>query len=262
VRALARRHPVATYFAFVYLVPALGYGLLVVPGLLRGQPMRAAQALTLFPIMEVGVFLTGLLLTRAVDGSDGVRALWARVRRARVGAGWYATLLIPPALILLVLSALRAAVSPAFAPGADLLGATFGLGAGFLEETGWMGFAYRKLRPGRSALGAAALLGLLWGLWHMPVVDYLGAAAPHGAYWLPFYLAFIALVAAIRVIIAWLYEATDSLLLPMLLHASSTGFLVVLAPTRVSPPQETLWYAIYAALLWVVALTLTKGVRR
>ncbi len=36
------------------------------------------------------------------------------------------------------------------------------------------------MRARRSALGAGLLLGVLWGLWHAPVVDYLGAAAPHG----------------------------------------------------------------------------------
>ncbi len=182
---MARRHSAATCFAFAYLVPALGFCALMLPGPLRGQPTRSSQALTLFPFMEIGVFATGLRMTRAVDGRDGVRALWARVRGWRVGGRWYATLRIPPALILAVLLAMRSALSPVFAPGADLLGLTFGLGAGFFEETGWVGFAHRHLHPGRTALRAGAFLGVLWGTWHMRVVDYLGAAAPHGACRLP-----------------------------------------------------------------------------
>jgi membrane protease YdiL (CAAX protease family) len=115
-----------------------------------------------------------------------------------------------------------------------------------------MGFAFPKLQLQYSPLSAGILLGVLWGLWHLPVVDSLGAAAPHGIYWLPFFLAFIALVTAMRVIIVWIYTNTGSLLLAQLMHVSSTASLVVLGPAHVSPAQEALWYAIYAAVLWIL----------
>src|SRR5262245_53590476 len=99
---------------------------------------------------------------------------------------------------------------------------------------------------------------MLWGLWHLPVVDSLGAAAPHRAYWLPFFLAFIAVVAAIRVLIVWVYSNTQSLLLAQLMHASSTGSLVILSPARVSPSQEALWYTFYAAVLWIAVALIVK----
>jgi hypothetical protein len=35
---------------------------------------------------------------------------------------------------------------------------------GFLEEIGWMGFAYPRLRQRFAVLPAAAILGLFWGL--------------------------------------------------------------------------------------------------
>ena len=115
------------------------------------------------------------------------------------------------------------------------------------------------MRLKRSALSAGLWLGVLWGLWHAPVVDYLGAAAPHGAYWLPFFLAFIAILTAMRVLIVWVYSNTNSVLLAQLMHASSTGFLVILGPAHVSPAQEVLWYAVYAVVLWmVVALVIAR----
>jgi hypothetical protein len=43
-----------------------------------------------------------------------------------------------------------------------------------------------------------------------------------------------------------------------LLHASSTGFLVILSAPRVTPGQEALWYAIYAAVLWAVMVTVVS----
>jgi uncharacterized membrane protein len=93
---------------------------------------------------------------------------------------------------------------------------------------------------------------VLWGLWHLPVIDYLGAAYPHGSYWLPYALAFIVAMTAMRVLIAWVYTNTTSVLLAQLLHVSSTASLVVLGPSPISPAQEALWYAVYALVLWVI----------
>jgi len=113
-------------------------------------------------------------------------------------------------------------VSPVFAPNRFLIGISFGFVAGFFEEIGWMGYAFPKMRRGENIIAPAILLGLLWGTWHIPVIDYLGTSTPHGAYWFPFFLAFAAAMSAMRVLIAWVYSHTNSVLLAQLLHASST----------------------------------------
>jgi hypothetical protein len=107
----------------------------------------------------------------------------------------------------------------------------------------------------RGALRAALLLGVLWGLWHFPVADSLGAASPHGRYFPEFFAAFVAMIAGLRLLIAWVYTDTGSIRIAQSLHASSTGFLVVLGAPAVSPGQEALWYAGYAAVLGLVAAT-------
>jgi membrane protease YdiL (CAAX protease family) len=255
IRSSIQRHPAITYFIIAYLVPALSFAILVLPKLMRGGHMQALDALTLFPIMELGVCLAGIVLTGVVDGRSGLRNLFARIGRRRAGIQWYGVaVLIPPILISLVLFVMSKLVSPVFTPKFFALGLLYGISAGLLEEIGWMGFAFPHMNIKRSTLTTAILLGLLWGLWHAPVVDYLGSAAPHGAYWLPFYLAFIALLVAMRVLIVWIYSNTDSLLLAQILHASSTGFLVVLSPIGVTPAQEALWYAVYAAVVWIVVV--------
>jgi hypothetical protein len=40
---------------------------------------------------------------------------------------------------------------------------------GYGEEVGWRGFAWSRLRERHSMAGAAALLGLVWAGWHLPV---------------------------------------------------------------------------------------------
>jgi uncharacterized protein len=253
LRAFIQRHPLTIYFGLAFLLSYGGFVVVDGPKLLRGEGLRSMEALILFPVLVVGVGMLGILLTAIVNGRNGLRDLSSRMRRWRVGVGWYAAaLFIPPALILLVLRSMSSLVSPAFAPGFFALGVVFGLVPGFFEEIGWMGYAFPKLvAQQRSALAAGVLLGVLWGLWHASVVDYLGAAAPHGAYWLPFFLAFIALVTAMRVLIVWVYSNTQSVLLAQVMHFSSTGSLVVLSAVQASPGQEALWYAIYAATLWI-----------
>ena len=63
---------------------------------------------------------------------------------------------------------------------------------------------------------------------------------------------FVSPLVALRVLIAWLYTNTGSIRLAQSLHASSTGFLVFLGAHGVSAGQEALWYAGYAAVLWLV----------
>jgi membrane protease YdiL (CAAX protease family) len=259
-KAFLQRHAVTTYFFLVLLISWGSFLILVGPKLLRGEIESAGDAFTLFPIIVIGVCLVGTALTGFFAGREGLRDLFSRMGRWRVGIRWYAVALLTiPVLILIVLFAMSRLISPVFTPKIFPLGLLFGLVPGFLEEFGWMGFAYPRMQMQRSPLVAALLLGVLWGLWHGPVVDYLGAAAPHGVYWAPFFLAFVAIVTAVRVLIVWIYSNTGSILLAQLMHVSLTATLVILDPVHVSPAQETLWYAILAAALWIVVAVVARA---
>jgi uncharacterized protein len=256
----ARRRPLACYFALIYLLSGLALAVIGLPKL-DGTASRSMLPLVVFPVMVIGVGLTGVALTAVTGGRAGLRELVARFRRP-VPRRWPAVLLIPPLGILAVLGGLSLGVSPAFTPQLFVFGIAAGVVAGFCEEIGWTGFAYPRMQARSGWLPAALLLGLLWGLWHLPVVDSLGAASPHGHYWPEFFAAFIAVLIAVRVLIAWTYTHTGSLRMAQLLHASSTGFLVVLSAPRVTPAQEALWYAIYAAVLWAIVITVVFFERR
>lgn len=256
---LILRRPVATYFLLAFMVSWTGALTVAAPQLLRHQPLSKMTGILMFPAMLLGPSLAGIVLTAVLDGRMSVRQLFSQMLLARVPARWYMTLLIPPALVLFVLVSLGILMSPVYIPNWFLAGALFGIPAGFLEEIGWMGYAFPKMCSQNSALSASIQLGLLWGLWHLPVINFLGAASPHGAYWLPFFLVFTFAMVAMRVLIAWVYTNTKSLLLTQLMHVSSTSSLVVFSPSRVTAAQEVTWYAVYGAVLWVaVAIVLTR----
>jgi len=186
--------------------------------------------------------------------------LKARLLRWRLRPSWYAVLLIPPVLVLGVLLILQLCVSKAFAPNLFPVGVVFGIPAGYLEEIGWTGFAFDELRKRRTPFAAAIVLGMFWAAWHLPVIDFLGAAHPHGHYWLAFFIAFGVAMTAVRVLMSWLYLNTDSIAAVQMLHMSSTGALVVFgAPPGIGAAREAIWYGLYAIVLWVVVAAIVRA---
>jgi membrane protease YdiL (CAAX protease family) len=254
MKAWIKHYPIAAFFVLAFAISWTGCILLVGPKYLSGAPMGFSDTLVLFLMMLAGPSIAGVTMTAVVDGKAGLRDLFARMRKWRVGGRWYAAaLLIPSGLFLAVLLALTVLVSPAFRPSFTVMGILVGLLAGLFEETGWMGYAYPKMAIKYTALTAALYLGLLHALWHI-VPDFLGASRSHGIYWLPTFLIWmVAVLPAQRVLIAWVYQNTGSLLLAMLMHASSTGFQYVFAPPAgLSTMENMLVYAAYAALNWIV----------
>ena len=175
-RAFLLQYPVIAYFVLTFSVSWLSALVVASPHLAGPGPMLKLNGILMFPAMLVGPSVVGILLTRIVDGRAGLRALFARMTLGRVAPEWYAPPLIPPIVIYGLLVVLEVFVSPVFAPNLFLFGVLFGIPAGLLEEIGWMGYAFPKMLASSTSLTASVALGLLWSVWHLPVINYLGTA--------------------------------------------------------------------------------------
>ncbi|HEX8115426.1 MAG TPA: type II CAAX endopeptidase family protein [Kofleriaceae bacterium] len=175
-----RRHPIACYLGVAFAVTWGAW----VPLAATGHVVTAGFA----PIYLAGLLgpLAGAVGTSAiVAGTDGVRAVVARMLRVRVGARWWAVGLGLPLAVALVLAAGGLAIAT-FGIGHEHgwrdLGAFNGfpvtsplglwlllvLVNGFGEETGWRGYLLPHLQKRWSPLTSSLIVGAIWCVWHVP----------------------------------------------------------------------------------------------
>jgi CAAX protease family protein len=110
------------------------------------------------------------------------------------------------------------------------------------EEPGWRGYALPRLEQRHAPLVATLILGLGWGVWHIPLYGPLGFVVP-------LVLAFF---------YTWLYNRTQSVLLCILLHASFTAaqdHLLLVADSQMVDAVLLGTYVVGAAAL----LAVTRG---
>lgn len=210
-------------------------------------------------MMLLGPSLSGLICTALTGGRAGLRALGRSALLWRVPAQWLAVaLLTTPAILLTILLPLAMVAGPAFRPGLQWPLLAVGLVAGSFEEIGWTGFATPRLLarhgPGRAGL----TLGLLWAFWHL-LVDLRFNAGAMGPLWpVEFVVVYLATLTPYRMLMTEVFARTGSLVAAILMHASFTGWLLVLFPAT-SVPQSLAWQAVFALILWALVLILKWG---
>jgi uncharacterized protein len=266
IKSFVQSNSIAIYFTFAYLITWGGILLAMAGTGFKGEVGMGTFAL-IFLAMFASPCLTSLTLTSILEGKEGIRELFSRMKRWRVGLGWIAVAILTiPILMSSILYFLSATVSPVFKPGWMIPGFIAGPIAGFFEEVGWTGFALPRLQKKYGGLAAGILLGLLWAFWHM-LADYFGNIYSMQKAWFPHFLIYWAVsLTAYRLLMTWIYQNTGSLLVAQLMHAFYTGTQVVLTPTATSFTEGLLWKSILAICLFlfaaIVAVTFGKNLTR
>lgn len=227
---LARRFPLVTYFSLTFAISWGGFlAALGVDGLVTTRWQDADHVLGAIMAMLAGPTVAALLVTGLVDGRAGYRVLLARLRRWRVGRRWYALALLPAPLISAGVVLALAIPAPLFT-GDRTAVVLSGLGAAvttLLEEIGWTGFAVPRLRRRYSVVKTGVIVGLVWGGWHLLqqvfIAGTYAGAVPQPAFLVLSVLAAVASLTAVRVLLVWLFDRTDSLLVVTVMHGMLTA---------------------------------------
>ena len=232
--AWIRRYPLATYFILAYAF-AWAFAPLIAISPTYGVPGLFTPALAAY------------IVSRVAGGREQAAGLFRKLAIFRVNLLWYLVALGLPVLLSFIVALLARFFGAAefqFAPISPLSAIIFVLVVG--EELGWRGFAQPQLEKRFSPLVGALMLGVIWGIWHLP--NFFIPGTPHYEIPLP---AFILYTVALSVMAAWILKYTrGSVFLATLLHGATNtfGFL--------SPGLDivTRWWLI--ALVYCVAAIL------
>ena len=236
LRNLARVHPLSAYFLLTFVLSWSYWG--VVLGLLgRGGVWWFLPGAFAPSVAAVAV-------TALTEGRPGVRAFLRRFLVWRVGVGWYLfALVVLPLLVAVGGVLLRDGSEQLGGPVAAVVG-TYLAYLGFLavlgggqEEPGWRGFALPRLQERSGPLAGTVVLGLLWGLWHLPlfvlVPDYNAAGRGAAGVAVTFVAFAVAGTVGQSLLLTWLFNHTrGSILLAVLGHASLNDGWAFVALTR------------------------------
>ena len=197
------------------------------------------------PLFILAVYapaIAAVMIVLFSSGIIGFGRFLSRLLLWRCSPWWYGFLLVGiPALFMA--GALIKGV-PLLAPGgASLATIGFMLILGPVEEIGWRGLALPLLQRRMAPIWASIVLGLIWGVWHLPA--FLLSGTPQSAWsFTPFLLGSVAL----SVIVTPMFNvARGSILLPLLFHFQLNNPLWPDAQ-----PYDTVFFVLAACLVvWV-----------
>ena len=247
LKRLIMDHSLVTYFLIAYA----GTWILLLPFALS-QNMNGLGLLP-FKLPDIAFFgafclsayagpaLASLAVTAVTSGKAGVGQLLRRCVQWRAGIQWYLIALFGFLLVQLVGYTVFLGVNlPAallthwllmftvFLPQVVFIILT----ASFGEELGWRGFALPRLQQRYGPVLGTIILGLLHGLWHLPVFF----TALLGPFSLSSYAGFLFVAIAATFLYTWIFNHTrGSVLIATLVHGcadAAGGLLALLIPAH------------------------------
>jgi len=221
---LLKKYPIVSFYILAFAISWLGWAPQVMAS--RGVSFFQNPYLQLLLILPaLGPMLAAVIVTRILKGKGGPSGLLASLFHWRVGITWHALALFGPVVLLSGAIALDILFSDKMPDlgrvGAETLFAgltalAIALLSNPWEEVGWRGFALRELQARYNAFIATLIVGLLWGLWHLPLFWTKG----HPMSSIPFLPSLIGVIAN-AFIYTWLYNSSKgSLPIVSIFHVS------------------------------------------
>ena len=255
------RHSLLLFFILTFLISWGGILLAIGPGGILGTKEVSDEMMPLLYIATLlGPSVSGLVMIGLVHGKEGYRDFFSRLFKWRVGAHWYLIALLTAPLLFSAVLLLLSLSSPEYLPGIFtsndktslfISGLVAGLMVGIFEETGWTGFATSRFRERDGILYSGLSIGILWGLWHLPL--FSGSSTSTGSIPAVVYLAVLlfSYLPAYRVLMLWVYDHTESLLVMVLMHAGLTASILIFPP-QITPAKVVTYDLVFGAVLWII----------
>jgi len=255
--------PVLAFFTLAF---AISWAAFFLERAARQALFPDAVLFTLNLVVKFGPSAAGLIVVGATELAGGIRELLSGLLKWRVALHWYVLALFGPAALMLAAITLSLPLGSRALEDADwqwprsaglllsLFATRFFIGGGLGEELGWRGFALPRLQPRYGHLRASLLIGLMWGLWHLP--GNLSSNSPLLAL-----LAQMILTLSLSIIFSWVYHRTGgSLLVVSLLHAANNAYSAFFETTLPALGDEIGWIALYVVfIIGVAAIVIRKA---
>jgi membrane protease YdiL (CAAX protease family) len=136
-----------------------------------------------------------------------------------------------------------------------LAGITAGLTV-VLEEVGWTGFAVPRLRQRHGVVATGLIVGVIWGAWHLLQSLWVGGtyagSLPVPPFVALYFLAGVAQLTAYRVLMVWVYDRTESLLVATLMHGSLTASTIFIFTPVATGAAFLIYTSVLACAMWIV----------
>ncbi|MFZ5941831.1 MAG: type II CAAX prenyl endopeptidase Rce1 family protein [Bacteroidota bacterium] len=226
-----KKHPLLWFFLLTFLIT---WGL---AGLFFGfQPFyerifgKISATNPVFILAVWGPNIAAVIMTLVAGERGALKALLKRFIPVKAGIWWYLAVivLIPLSGSLINLLTGTPLTFTGQTPALSLSMMLAILISGPLgEELGWRGYALPRMLEKRSALAAGLLLGLIWGLWHLPT--FFTPGLPQAGLQIP---AFILSAVSLSVIVTWIFVNTGQNLFFIFLFHYFVNFTFSLIGTK------------------------------
>jgi hypothetical protein len=221
------------FFLLAFLI-TWGIGVLAIflPAQLQALVGELTDTSPIYFLAIAAPTISATILTFARDGWSGLRLLYGRLVRWQFGFQWYVLVLVViPAVGWIAAQFTGASPLKTFKnPAEFLLLLVYVLITGPLcEELGWRGFALPRLLDRFNPFFASLILGVIWGVWHLPSF-FVGGMVQAGLS-VPLFLLNSLLLSFF---VTWVFQHTGgSVLVTVLIHYT---FNICASIIGVAPP--------------------------
>jgi membrane protease YdiL (CAAX protease family) len=270
LRVLFKRYDIVIFYAIALFITWGGWLIMDNVFTSFGQEKNFVELVSegyyymiFYPFVAIGAvwgpLLSAFIVYRVNYGKAGTRGLLKKVFNWRVAIPWYVVALGVPVLIKY----------GAFYVNVWFLGGSFTtdlervsiltmlvtffgqlVPSGGQEEVGWTGFAQLRLQQQLPVIPATLVKTLMGWVWHLPLYFFFTWSGIFGSdiwFFLVYYIA-------VSFIYTWIFNNTDSVLIPALLHASFNTVGAYAITTYTSWDNVAITLFIFCALAYLVVI--------